>query len=41
MKFTSNNSQEITVTTLTNGSLTVPVTITGGGKPVITANIVL
>ena len=41
MKFTSNNSQEITVTTLTNGPLTVPVTITGGGKPVITANVVL
>jgi hypothetical protein len=41
MRFTSNNSQEITVTTLTNGALTVPVTITGGGKPSITANIVV
>ena len=41
MRFTNNNSQEITVTTLTNGPLTVPVTITGGGKPSITANIVV
>jgi len=41
MRFTSNNSQEITVTTLPNGPLTVPVTITGGGKPSITANIVV
>jgi hypothetical protein len=41
MRFTSNNLQELTVTTLTNTALTVPLTITGSGKPTITASIVL
>ncbi len=41
MVFAINNSQQITLNTSTSGPITVPVTITGGGNPIITGNVVL
>jgi hypothetical protein len=41
MVFANNNSQQITLNTSTSGPITVPVTITGGGNPIITGNVVL
>jgi hypothetical protein len=41
MMFANNNSQQITLYTSTDGPITVPVTITGSGMPVITGNVVI
>jgi hypothetical protein len=41
MVFANNNLQQITLNTSTSGPITVPVTITGGGNPIITGNVVL